>query len=203
MSSTSTANGRLALPTALDPLAWHRHEMLFGFVGAIVAGFLLTAIPNWTGRPPIAGGPLAALFALWLAGRLVLLASTVTGLVPALLFDAGFYIVLGLVAAREVVAGKNRNPPSRAASQSASAAIAHAAPPRKKGRKPLWSNAGEAAIRILRDANCSSSRAIRFYLSGQTDKNHGHRSLSARLRQHPRVRAIMLPRPTHRPARCG
>ena len=57
--------GGLALPTALDPLAWHRHEMLFGFVGAIVAGFLLTAIPNWTGRPPIAGGRLAALFALW------------------------------------------------------------------------------------------------------------------------------------------
>lgn len=103
--------GGLALPTALDPLAWHRHEMLFGFVGAIVAGFLLTAIPNWTGRPPIAGGPLAALFALWLAGRLVLLASTITGLVPALLFDAGFYIVLGLIAAREVVAAKNRNLP--------------------------------------------------------------------------------------------
>lgn len=103
--------GGLALPTALDPLAWHRHEMLFGFVGAIVAGFLLTAIPNWTGRPPIAGGRLAALFALWLAGRLVLLASAVTGLVPALLFDAGFYIVLGLVAAREVIAAKNRNFP--------------------------------------------------------------------------------------------
>ena len=39
-----------ALPSAFDALAWHRHEMLFGFVGAVIAGFLLTAIPNWTGR---------------------------------------------------------------------------------------------------------------------------------------------------------
>src|SRR5574338_1191456 len=57
--------GTIQLPTAFDPLAWHRHEMLFGFVGAIIAGFLLTAVPNWTGRLPIAGPPLAALFAMW------------------------------------------------------------------------------------------------------------------------------------------
>src|SRR3546814_17370183 len=41
------------LPTAFDPLSWHRHEMLFGFVGAIIVGFLMAAIPNWTSRPPI------------------------------------------------------------------------------------------------------------------------------------------------------
>ena len=50
-----TLAGDISLPTAFAPLAWHRHEMLFGFVGAIISGFLLTAIPNWTGRLPIAG----------------------------------------------------------------------------------------------------------------------------------------------------
>src|SRR6186997_1329726 len=47
--------GAITLPTAFDPLAWHRHEMLFGYLGAVIAGFLMTAIPNWTGRLPIAG----------------------------------------------------------------------------------------------------------------------------------------------------
>ena len=103
--------GGLDLPTALDALSWHRHEMLFGFVGAVIAGFLLTAIPNWTGRLPIAGNPLAALFALWLAGRLALLCSSVVGLSLAVLLDAGFYIVFALIAGREVVAAKNRNLP--------------------------------------------------------------------------------------------
>src|SRR3954468_4344027 len=54
------------LPSRFDPLSWHIHEMLFGFVMATIAGFLLTAIPNWTGRPPISGSPLALLVTLWL-----------------------------------------------------------------------------------------------------------------------------------------
>ncbi len=65
--------GELSLYTAYTPLDWHFHEMLYGYVAAVAAGFLLTAIPNWTGRLPICGGPLAALAALWLAGRLVML----------------------------------------------------------------------------------------------------------------------------------
>jgi len=60
----------LRLPSRFDPLTWHIHEMLFGFVMAAIAGFMLTAIPNWTGRVPISGRPLAALATLWLAGRL-------------------------------------------------------------------------------------------------------------------------------------
>ncbi len=52
-----------------DPLSWHMHEMLFGYLPAALAGFLLTAVPNWTGRPVLSGAPLAGLFALWLAGR--------------------------------------------------------------------------------------------------------------------------------------
>ncbi|MGQ0589921.1 MAG: NnrS family protein, partial [Sphingosinicella sp.] len=100
-----------ALPSAFDPLAWHRHEMLFGFVGAVIAGFLLTAIPNWTGRLPIAGPPLAALFGLWLAGRVAVLFSTELGRAPAAALDVGFYLILAGLAAREVLAAKNRNLP--------------------------------------------------------------------------------------------
>ncbi|WP_411380620.1 NnrS family protein [Pseudomonas sp. MPB26] len=51
-------------------LAWHRHELLFGFGLAIIAGFLLTAVQTWTGRPGVSGTPLALLAALWLAARL-------------------------------------------------------------------------------------------------------------------------------------
>ncbi|HET7605169.1 MAG TPA: NnrS family protein [Sphingomicrobium sp.] len=103
--------GEITLPAAIDALAWHRHEMLFGFVGAIISGFLLTAVPNWTGRLPIAGWPLAGLFGLWVAARLALLFSGLTGLLLAALLDVGFFFVLGLLAAREVLESKNRNLP--------------------------------------------------------------------------------------------
>ena len=55
---------------SLSPLVWHGHEMLFGFAVAVIAGFLLTAAQNWTGIRTPSGPPLAALFLLWLAGRL-------------------------------------------------------------------------------------------------------------------------------------
>jgi len=106
-----TLAGKLALPTAFDPLAWHRHEMLFGFVGAVISGFLLTAIPNWTGRLPIAGQPLLALFGLWAAARLAVLFSGFIGQAPAAVLDVGFFIVLAGLAAREVLEAKNRNLP--------------------------------------------------------------------------------------------
>ncbi len=48
-------SGHQVLPTAFDPVSWHAHEFLFGYLGAVVAGFLLTAVPNWTGRLPIVG----------------------------------------------------------------------------------------------------------------------------------------------------
>ena len=51
----------LAIVGAGDPLHWHIHEMIFGYVGAVVAGFLMTAIPNWTGRLPVRGRPLMLL----------------------------------------------------------------------------------------------------------------------------------------------
>ena len=62
-------SGQATLPTAFDPLSWHAHEFLFGYLGAVVAGFLLTAVPNWTGRLPIVGWRLGRLAGLWLAGE--------------------------------------------------------------------------------------------------------------------------------------
>jgi uncharacterized protein involved in response to NO len=104
--------GRADIPTALPPVLWHAHEMIFGFGYATVAGFLLTAIPNWTGRMPLQGLPLATLTALWAAGRLALLlpGSLDPGVCAAL--DLAFPVVLLLVVAREILAGKNwRNLP--------------------------------------------------------------------------------------------
>jgi uncharacterized protein involved in response to NO len=102
----------LALPSRFDPLAWHIHEMLFGFVMAAIAGFLLTAIPNWTGRSPISSAPLAALAALWLAGRVACLVSAWIPFWLAAAVDLAFPFVLCAVCAREIVAGRNwRNMP--------------------------------------------------------------------------------------------
>ena len=107
----ASLTGQVNLPSALEPLAWHRHEMLFGFVGAVIAGFLLTAVPNWTGRLPIAGWPLAGLFGLWAAARIVLLFSETVGLWAGALLDVGFFFTLALLAAREVLEANNRNLP--------------------------------------------------------------------------------------------
>jgi uncharacterized protein involved in response to NO len=99
--------GTLTLPTAMGPLDWHVHELLYGYVAAAVAGFLLTAIPNWTGRLPVTGMPLAALALLWLSGRVAILISGAIGAVAAALIDVSFLVVIAAVALREIVAGSN------------------------------------------------------------------------------------------------
>lgn len=86
--------------------AWHAHEMLFGYTSAALAGFLLTAIPNWTGRLPVSGAPLAILFAVWLVGRLALIAPDMIGLPLAIVLDCAFLPLLLAVCLREIVAGK-------------------------------------------------------------------------------------------------
>ncbi|TVT51427.1 MAG: NnrS family protein [Sedimenticola thiotaurini] len=63
-------SGAYALPTYYGSIGWHSHEMLFGYAVAIIAGFLLTAVRNWTGVTPPTGRPLGLLFLLWLAGRI-------------------------------------------------------------------------------------------------------------------------------------
>lgn len=97
----------VALESVFTPIDWHVHEMLYGFVPAIVAGFLLTAIPNWTGRLPISGVPLFALFSIWVAGRLAVYLSTKIGWFAAAAIDISFLFVVIAVAGREIVVGKN------------------------------------------------------------------------------------------------
>lgn len=107
-----TIVGMPVLATAFEPLRWHAHEMLFGFVGAAVCGFLLTAIPNWTGRLPLQGMPLLGLALLWLAGRVAVAISAVIGAGPAAVIDLSLWVVLLGVVLREIFAGKNwRNLP--------------------------------------------------------------------------------------------
>jgi uncharacterized protein involved in response to NO len=104
--------GDLSLPSRFDPLAWHVHEMLFGFVIAGIGGFLLTAIPNWTQRKPVAGAPLVALVVLWALGRLACLTSAWLPVWLTPVVDLAFPIALEIVAARELIAaGNKRNYP--------------------------------------------------------------------------------------------
>jgi uncharacterized protein involved in response to NO len=104
--------GYVAIPTAFDPIGWHAHEMLFGFVVAAIAGFLLTAIPNWTGRMPLEGVPLAILVAVWLAGRAAVFGSAWIGAGSAAALDLAFLTLLLCVVLREILAGRNwRNLP--------------------------------------------------------------------------------------------
>jgi uncharacterized protein involved in response to NO len=99
-------------PTTFSPFIWHSHEMVFGFGAATVAGFLLTAVPNWTGRMPLQGLPLASLALLWLAGRIAVSFSAWIGPIGAAVLDLAFPAVFLFVIAREIVAGGNwRNLP--------------------------------------------------------------------------------------------
>ncbi|TAJ41420.1 MAG: NnrS family protein [Reyranella sp.] len=99
--------GELSVATAFSPRDWHVHELLFGYVPAIVAGFLLTAIPNWTGRLPLQGPPLAGLVLVWLAGRYAVTLSANIGWLGAAAVDCAFLLLMAAAVAREIVAGKN------------------------------------------------------------------------------------------------
>jgi len=104
--------GSGAMPSAMPAVIWHVHEMVFGYAAAAVAGFLLTAIPNWTGRLPLQGAPLAVLVALWLIGRLGVLFSAAIGAPLAAVADLAFPTAFLAVVAREIFAGRNwRNLP--------------------------------------------------------------------------------------------
>ncbi|MEP6933560.1 MAG: NnrS family protein [Nitrospirota bacterium] len=85
---------------------WHVHEMVFGFLPAVITGFLLTAIPNWTDRPPIRGYELVLLSILWLAGRLLIAMPWFTPLVSAIV-DAGFLIAVAGLVWREIAISKS------------------------------------------------------------------------------------------------
>lgn len=99
--------GELTLPNAFQPLDWHAHEALFGYVAAIVTGFLLTAVPNWTGRLPLRGRPLLLLLGVWMAGRVAILLSASLGWALAAIVDCAFLALVCAALAREIFAGKN------------------------------------------------------------------------------------------------
>jgi uncharacterized protein involved in response to NO len=99
--------GYVRLPTRFDPLTWHIHEMLFGFVMAAIGGFLLTAIANWTKRLPVSGYSLALLTGLWMLGRIACLISADLPAWLAIGGDLSFPVVLLAIAAREIIAGRN------------------------------------------------------------------------------------------------
>ncbi|MDW5375618.1 NnrS family protein [Halomonas sp. HP20-15] len=88
--------GGLPLPLGVNPSQWHAHELLFGMVPAAIAGFLLTAMCNWTGASPLHGGGLLALVLLWLAGRVVMWLS---GWLPLWLVAAVDLVFLPVMAA--------------------------------------------------------------------------------------------------------
>ena len=90
------------------PREWHVHEMVFGFLPAVIAGFLLTAIPNWTDRPPIKGMKLMLLFLVWVAGRVVIAIPWLTPLLAATI-DVAFLVLLAGLVWRELAAAGSWN----------------------------------------------------------------------------------------------
>lgn len=101
-------NGRATVSAYFPPFTWHAHEMIFGFATAVLAGFLLTAVENWTQRETLRGWALAALFIVWCLGRLgISFAFPVPRVIPALV-DLGFLPLLMIAIGRPIVASKNR-----------------------------------------------------------------------------------------------
>ena len=87
------------LPVAGSPFVWHPHEIVFGFATAAIGGFLLTAVPNWTGALPLSGPPLVVLFAVWLAGRVAMGLSAFVPYPVVMIVDGAFLPLLGGFAA--------------------------------------------------------------------------------------------------------
>lgn len=101
----------MEIPSSFTARAYHAHEMIFGYLGAVLSGFLFTAMPNWTGRPALAGIRLGLLAALWLSGRIAIVTSASWPLAAALI-DAGFLVIVAALAWREVILGGSiRNMP--------------------------------------------------------------------------------------------
>jgi uncharacterized protein involved in response to NO len=100
--------GGRPLNTALPAVSWHIHAMLFGFVLAAIAGFILTAVASWTGRPPINGSLLALLALLWALGRVLNLFSALAPFWIVAATDVAFPLALALLVAREIVAARSR-----------------------------------------------------------------------------------------------
>ncbi|SFJ04131.1 uncharacterized protein involved in response to NO [Bosea sp. OK403] len=99
--------GELEIATLFSHRDWHIHEMLYGYLPAVVTGFLLTAIPNWTGRLPLQGKPLLVLVAAWILGRVAVTGSAWIGWLPAATIDLSFLLLVAGAAGREIIVGRN------------------------------------------------------------------------------------------------
>lgn len=86
--------------------AWHGHELLFGFMPAVLVGYLMTTVPNWTGRFPLSGAPLARLVFIWLAGRVSMLMVDEAPLFIALSIDGIFLPLFAFFCLKEVWAAR-------------------------------------------------------------------------------------------------
>ena len=93
------------------PTLWHAHEMVFGFIAAAIAGFLLTAVPSWTGRRGFAGAPLAVLTFIWVAARVLMATSSRWPALAVAAIDVGFLLTLAALVAPPLVRAQNRNTP--------------------------------------------------------------------------------------------
>ena len=98
--------GKLQLQPLGGDYWWHIHEMIFGFSCAIIAGFLLTAVQNWTGLPGVQGKKLAALLLLWLVGRIGLLFPSLLGATLTTIADLAFLPCVAFILAKPIVAIK-------------------------------------------------------------------------------------------------
>jgi uncharacterized protein involved in response to NO len=101
----------IPLASGWPPTLWHVHEMLFGFIAAAIAGFLLTAVPSWTGQRGFAGLPLMLLAALWALGRILVCSSAVWPLPLVATVDLAFLPVLAVLVALPLLRARNRNTP--------------------------------------------------------------------------------------------
>jgi len=101
----------LPLGTSWPPALWHGHEMLFGFIGAAIAGFLLTAVPSWTGERGFAGWPLMSLAAAWVLGRLAVATASLWPLPAVAALDLLFFPGLMILVSRPLLRARNRNTP--------------------------------------------------------------------------------------------
>lgn len=100
--------GGLALPVGWSPLHWHSHEMLFGFTAPAIAGFILTAVCNWTGAPPLQGAKLSLLVAAWLLGRIAMWLASYLPLPLVAVLDMLFLLALAIVLLKVLVRHCNR-----------------------------------------------------------------------------------------------
>jgi uncharacterized protein involved in response to NO len=101
-------NGVVAQPAGLNPLYWHSHEMIIGFALAVVAGFVLSAVATWTGRPAVSGRTVAWLVFSWLLGRVGMFAAVETPAILTAALDMLFPVTLCVLLGKEVFGARNR-----------------------------------------------------------------------------------------------